>query len=109
MDLPSIMKKGFSGNGEASIIIFFFYNHDANRAAMRHFVSILGGPPDVFLCSIVCFAHVLSNSAKWGLIIFPVCDIRRIAHFYRCRPIKNTDSFLSKMLTGALVNESHFP
>ena len=75
--LEDILSSGFSGSpDEARLIVFCLDNHKANRAALRHLVVLLKSKPNIFICTVVCFAHILSNSAKWGLTIFPVGDVR---------------------------------
>ena len=109
LDLPSLGLENLGNNAHGPKFIFFAVdNHSANRKAMAHVVTLLSCFVNIFIGIVVCFSHVLSNSAKWGNSAFPTCDILRLTHFLKCRPIANLDSLVSKMILPGSIDKSAF-
>ena len=81
-------------------------NHSANRLAVKHLVQLFSSEPNILIGTIICLAHVLSNSAKRGNILRPIGAVLRLSHYLRCRPIRDLGIFVDRMLSDAAVTPS---
>ena len=109
MDLDSLKLKEWSHYFPGpKFLIFRIDNNGANRKALAHLICLLSGYLNIFICVVVCIAHVLSNSAKWGDISPPTCEILRLSHFLKCRPVSKLDHFVANMMCVDCVEERSF-
>ena len=94
IDLPSLKLELIAADPSDAHLLFITCDNAApNRSALRHIVAYFSNMPNVFIGMMICFAHILSLSAKYGSLLFPVGDIRRVTHYLRCRPLKQFDVF----------------
>ena len=77
VDLSSILPNEFQSDGaEPRLIVFCLDNHKANRVSLRRLIFLPNHEPNISICAVICFSNIRPNSAKWGLAICPVGDVR---------------------------------